>query len=532
MPLPSASDRRHDLDALRAFAMLLGIALHAALSMTGGLWMVIDTRSSGLFFLFVSAVHGFRMPLFFLLSGFFTAMLWRRRGLRALLRHRFQRVFLPLLLGMVTVAPLMFWLGAKAAEQGAQNDASRPPSLWRACATGQMEQVRAFLSQGGSLDVPDPVLGMTPLSHATLHGRDEVVRLLLEKGAKVQGCNRDGGTALHLAAFLGRGDISRALLAAGADKDARNVRGETALDATRVDMGLTRMMARMIKLELNEEAVRSGRHEVRRVLGAAPESEERSRPLLRVWLFATQVPVFSHLWFLWFLGWLLVGFSLCAWVTRRLGWQLGYQRWVVSNWRWLWLLPGTLVPAWLMGQGMPRFGPETSSSLLPPAPLLAYYAVFFAFGALYYDAGDDQGTLGKRWKLTLPLALGMIFPAGLALTYARRSPALLAVLFQGLYAWLMCFGLMGLFRALVPAERPWLRYLSDASYWMYLAHLPLVVAAQLWLRDRPLPAGIKFTLICAGTLAVLLASYAGLVRHTWLGRLLNGQKPAPGRSLA
>ena len=28
--------RRHDLDALRAFAMFLGVLLHAALSFTGG----------------------------------------------------------------------------------------------------------------------------------------------------------------------------------------------------------------------------------------------------------------------------------------------------------------------------------------------------------------------------------------------------------------------------------------------------------------------------------------------------------------
>ena len=78
-----ASDRRHDLDALRAFAMLLGIALHVALSFAGGPWMVQDSRTSGVFHVLISAVHGFRMPLFFLVSGFFTALLWRQRGLQA-----------------------------------------------------------------------------------------------------------------------------------------------------------------------------------------------------------------------------------------------------------------------------------------------------------------------------------------------------------------------------------------------------------------------------------------------------------------
>ena len=97
--------------------MLLGVVLHAALTFFPKAWPVQD-RSAGfhgpweeLFF----AVHGFRMPVFFLLSGFFTAMLWRRRGLPSLIRHRLRRVALPLALAMVTVAPAMDWVVDRAA---------------------------------------------------------------------------------------------------------------------------------------------------------------------------------------------------------------------------------------------------------------------------------------------------------------------------------------------------------------------------------------------------------------------------------
>ena len=113
---PSGEPRRPELDALRAFAMLLGVALHAALTFFPGVWPVQD-RTAGyhgpweeLFF----AVHGFRMPAFFLLSGFFTAMLWRRRGLWSLIRHRLRRVAVPLALAMVTVGPAMDWVVARA----------------------------------------------------------------------------------------------------------------------------------------------------------------------------------------------------------------------------------------------------------------------------------------------------------------------------------------------------------------------------------------------------------------------------------
>ena len=93
--IPSASLRRHDFDALRAFAMLLGIALHASLSFSTLPWIVHDTRQSELYSVFMMAVHGFRMPLFFLVSGFFSAMLWRRRGLASLLKQRAVRILVP-----------------------------------------------------------------------------------------------------------------------------------------------------------------------------------------------------------------------------------------------------------------------------------------------------------------------------------------------------------------------------------------------------------------------------------------------------
>ncbi|MCB1129385.1 MAG: acyltransferase family protein, partial [Verrucomicrobiae bacterium] len=119
MPEPVArkepAARRHDLDALRAAAMLLGIAFHIGIGFAAGFpWLVQDARRSVGFLLFVDASHGFRMPLFFLISGFFTAMLWRKRGLKALLKHRFQRILLPCLLGLVTIVPLMFVVGGLA----------------------------------------------------------------------------------------------------------------------------------------------------------------------------------------------------------------------------------------------------------------------------------------------------------------------------------------------------------------------------------------------------------------------------------
>ena len=86
--------------------MLLGIVLHASLSVAGIPWMIqSDQSSEGLKHVF-HFIHVFRMPLFFLLSGYFSVMLWQRRGVRGLARQRLLRIGLPLLIGAYTVVPL------------------------------------------------------------------------------------------------------------------------------------------------------------------------------------------------------------------------------------------------------------------------------------------------------------------------------------------------------------------------------------------------------------------------------------------
>jgi peptidoglycan/LPS O-acetylase OafA/YrhL len=520
----SLSNRRHDLDALRAFAMLLGIALHAALSFTGGPWMVQDTGgSNGFLRMLISVVHGFRMPLFFLLSGFFTAMLWQRHGLRALVMHRFKRVFLPLLLGTLTIVPVMFWIGAIAAQSGARRTDDGPPTLWKACVMGDPDRVKSLLEDGVDVNAPDPTLGLTPLGYAALFGRDEIVRLLLDQGADANRRHQDGGTPLHGAAFLGRVQIVRDLLQAGADPQVRNERGETALDLTEVEWDVTKFISRFMKVTVGKDAVIQGRQDVRHLLGAGAH-EPKARSWLMLWLFLTQVPLFSHLWFLWFLCWMVAGFVFWVWTAQRVGLRSVPRRWVHSSIRYLWLVPLTLVPAWFMGQGVPNYGPDTSSSILPPFHLLAYYGIFFGYGVLYYDSANDESISHERWWLPLMISLFVLYPLGLAATYGGVHLRLLAILLQVLYVWLMSAGMMALFRRFAARESRWTRYLSDASYWMYLAHLPLVVLAQLCVRDWPLPAGIKFSLICVITFASLLITYEYMVRYTWIGALLNGRK--------
>ena len=169
--------------------------------------------------------------------------------------------------------------------------------------------------------------------------------------------------------------------------------------------------------------------------------------------------------------------------------------------------------------------------------VLLYYAIFFGFGVLYFDCPDPKGRVGGWWWLTLPLGLLVFFPVGYELTIGEFGlrdqwiPAkfhrLLAVVFQVVYTWLMTFGSMGFFRRFLSGESRTMRYLSDSSYWLYLAHLPLVIVAQMLLRSVDLPALAKFAIICTVVSGVLLLSYQWCVRYTPIGTLLNGPRKRP-----
>ena len=68
-----------------------------------------------------------------------------------------------------------------------------------------------------------------------------------------------------------------------------------------------------------------------------------------------------------------------------------------------------------------------------------------------------------------------------------------------------------------------MRWLADASYWIYLVHLPLLFAIQYRLLDLPLHWAAKFTTAVLATFALSFVSYRLVVRHTLMGRLLNGK---------
>jgi hypothetical protein len=111
-------------------------------------------------------------------------------------------------------------------------------------------------------------------------------------------------------------------------------------------------------------------------------------------------------------------------------------------------------------------------------------------------------------------------------TAAVRDPAahLLAVVTGALIAWCTIFGLIGLFIRYLDRSIPWLRYMTDASYWCYLIHLPLMFLLAAWIAPLPVPSPVKVILLVVLATLFLLIAYHYAVRATILGQWLNGRR--------
>lgn len=109
MMTPAKSERYSSFDALRASMMLLGVVIHSATAYCTlpDVWWLKDPATSRWMDALVLWIHLFRLPIFFVMAGFFAAMLIEKRGWQGFIENRTARLFLPLLLGMFTLYPLL-----------------------------------------------------------------------------------------------------------------------------------------------------------------------------------------------------------------------------------------------------------------------------------------------------------------------------------------------------------------------------------------------------------------------------------------
>ena len=243
----------------------------------------------------------------------------------------------------------------------------------------------------------------------------------------------------------------------------------------------------------------------------------------------------THLWFIYYLA-MITGLTL---VLRGLlqstgSWHVAMMRRIDalvaclanSPFSLLFLAVLTAVPLGFMRY----WGMDTpDQSLQPHFPVLAIYGGGFVLGWLL---GRQRELIAQftrltlhRWVLTA-LAIASLqylgqFQFDLGHPYYRAAHAAY-VLGYALTMWSLVLLTIGSFRKFCAQPRPWIRYLADSSYWLYLVHLPIVVWLQVAVAEVPLHWSLKLAFISTFTIALALLSYDCFVRSTWIGALLNG----------
>ena len=187
---------------------------------------------------------------------------------------------------------------------------------------------------------------------------------------------------------------------------------------------------------------------------------------------------------------------------------------------WWMLIPLVLVPQLLMTED--TWGPDTSTQLWTNPVVLAYYTCFFLFAVFMYQT---KLTVKSRWGIAL-LPSFFVFFIGLYFEFISKEAwaDFVSSVLEVTYAWAMCFGMMGLFKLIASKERAWVRYLSDASYWIYLWHLSFIFLAQGVANKVKWNVHLEFLLIIVSVTAVLLVVYHFGVRYTIIGTMLNGPR--------
>lgn len=112
--LAHKTERLHSLDSLRAIMMLLGIVIHSAITYAifdfGEAWSLKDPGSTHFSNDLIGAfIHSFRMQIFFVVSGFFGAMLFYERTPMKMVKNRVDRIILPFIVFVLLLWPTIFF---------------------------------------------------------------------------------------------------------------------------------------------------------------------------------------------------------------------------------------------------------------------------------------------------------------------------------------------------------------------------------------------------------------------------------------
>jgi glucan biosynthesis protein C len=225
----------------------------------------------------------------------------------------------------------------------------------------------------------------------------------------------------------------------------------------------------------------------------------------------------GHLWFILFLLLIsLVALPLLLWARG----ERGHERLArfarrIAHPAW-WLLPAFLI---LLGEAFPEFAGKN----------IVYDAVFFVLGfVIMADPAFAASAERARWWALgtgAVLCVFWLFTGPLRDSLPDPSLPLFGLNYCGMLGiWLSIVGFLGLGRRFLDRPSPALRYLSEASYPLYILHQTVIVVAAFYIVRLPVAGPLKWLALLCAAVAVTFALYEGVRRVSAL-RFLFGMRP-------
>jgi peptidoglycan/LPS O-acetylase OafA/YrhL len=239
-------------------------------------------------------------------------------------------------------------------------------------------------------------------------------------------------------------------------------------------------------------------------------------------------PSIGHLWFLLYLCYFYLLMPLCRLLVEASAPASGrIEAFLASPWAFAAFASITAATLWPFQGGQVH---EGFLFLKPHVPSLVYYGSFFVLGYAFH-----------RYRVVLPAFVrlapacawlaAVLFPLSLGLSHLEHAATdrhaayhLAAVIAHACCTWAIIYAVTGAILRFFDYESPWILYISQSAYWVYLVHMIFVVIAAWLLVPYDVHAAVKFAIVAAVTTVGSFATYHYLVQRTWVSRFLHGKR--------
>ncbi len=172
---------------------------------------------------------------------------------------------------------------------------------------------------------------------------------------------------------------------------------------------------------------------------------------------------------------------------------------------------------------------EPHTGLRPAIGQFVYYGIFFLVGYLLHTKSQVIEQF-KRYSVLFFLTGGiLVIPFTylyfiVSTTDASPQTYWVARAIGVCQTLLLVGGSLGGFVRFFSSENKTIRYISDAAYWLYLAHFPIVTCMEVALLSSSVYGWLRFWVVLIITSIVTLLTYHYIVRYTIIGTVLHGKR--------